>query len=83
MISLVIDDGFLHLPIPGLDFFLHAANEMVGLFCIAFWLRSARGCSTTTAVVFIGIAISLSEIVIGLCWALPFVARGAVSRYSP
>lgn len=75
LLSAIAFDAHIMPLFPGAGYILHSLNEMAGIMCMAYWLRSARGCSTTTAMVFICAALALSEAVIGLCWALPFALK--------
>jgi DNA-binding CsgD family transcriptional regulator len=51
----------------GVLFALHVVNEFLGIFAMSYWLRCARGSSTTTVAVYVFVAFALSEIVLGIC----------------
>ena len=63
----------------GLRFALSAACTLVASGSIYYWLRRARGTSTTVAAVFVFAALIVSEVEIYLCTLLPIAAGNAVA----
>lgn len=58
---------------------LHVINEALGIMALSYWLRCARGASTTTTVVFVFASLALSEVIIGICSMLPVGVSDAIA----
>ena len=52
---------------PNMHFCLCAAVTFFGSFAIFYWLRRARGCGSTTAVLYVFSALAISEVEIYVC----------------
>ena len=52
---------------PNVHFWLCAAVTFFGSFAIFYWLRRARGCGSTTAVLYVFSALAISEVEIYIC----------------
>lgn len=52
---------------PNVHFWLCVAVTFFGSFAIFYWLRRARGCGSTTAVLYVFSALALSEVEIYVC----------------
>lgn len=64
---------------PGARFALSAACTLVASGSIYYWLRRARGTSTTAAAVFVFTALILSEFEIYLCTLLPVATGNSIA----
>lgn len=52
---------------PNVHFWLCVAATFFGSFAIFYWLRRARGCGSTTAVLYVFSALAISEVEIYIC----------------
>ena len=52
---------------PNVHFWLSVAVTFFGSFAIFYWLRRARGCGSTTAVLYVFSALAISEVEIYIC----------------
>ena len=52
---------------PNVHFWLSVAVTFFGSFAIFYWLRRARGCGSTTAVLYVFSALAISEVEIYVC----------------
>ena len=67
---------------PNVHFWLCVAVTFFGSFAIFYWLRRARGCGSTTAVLYVFSALAISEVEIYVCsliGAYGFYAAGALA----
>ena len=67
---------------PNVHYWLCVAVTLFGSFAIFYWLRRARGCGSTTAVLYVFSALAISEVEIYVCsliGAYGFYAAGALA----